>query len=253
MGAGISIVYGMMIDYHGIGGGSYNIFAGNTISGAHLWGALLGNGSYNVFYGNLVENCGGLGHDGYGLAMGGTEYKVENNLVFYNSFVNNSKNFGGNWQVIGSNVFDDGSVGNYWDDYLTMYPNATAAGNTGTGNTPYLVYGDYMDNHPLLNEPDVSSAVPPLPAPWSTLLSSTLIAEVSLSSSQNPSLTTPNTTIQPTETGNPNSGDQSEPHQGIPEITFYAIVTGMVAVTVVAVISLRWKKRVEYYPLESSL
>lgn len=245
MGAGISIAYGLLIDYHGIGGGSYNIFAGNTVSGAHLWGALLGNGSYNVFYGNLVENCGGLGHDGYGLALGGTEFKAENNLIFYNSFVNNSKNFGGNWQVIGSNVFDNGSVGNYWDDYLTVYPNATEVGNTGTGNTPYLVYGDDMDNHPLLNKPEVSDAIPQLPAPWSTLLSSTLTVDASLSAPQSPSPTTPNTTIQPTGTGNPNGGNQSEPQQGVPETTIYAMVTGLISATVVAVISLRWKKRVE--------
>jgi parallel beta-helix repeat protein len=252
MGAGISIGYGMVIDYHGIGGGSYNIFAGNTIDDAHLWGALLGNGSYNVFYGNLVENCGGLGHDGYGLAMGGTEYKMENNLVFYNSFMNNYKNFGGNWQVIGANVFDNGSVGNYWDDYLTVYPNASAVGNTGTGNMPDSVYGDSMDNHPLLNKPEVSAVVPSLPAPWSTLLSSALTAYASLSASQSPSLTTPNITIQPTGTDNPDGGNQSEPQQGVPETTFYAVVVCVVVVSVVAAISIRWKKRVEV-SLASSL
>ena len=243
MGAGLSIGYGLVIDYHGIGGGSYNIFAGNTVSGAHLWGALLGNGSYNVFYGNLVEDCGGLGHDGYGLAMGGTEYIVENNLVFYNSFVNNSKNFGGNWQVMGSNVFDNGSVGNYWDDYLTVYPNATAVGNSGTGNMPYLVYGDSMDNHPLLNKPEVSTVILSLPAPWSTLLSSTLTVYASLSASQNP--TTPNTTVQPTEPSNPEVGNQSEPQHDVPETSIYAIVAGVVAVSAVAVVSLIWRKRVE--------
>jgi parallel beta-helix repeat protein len=146
MGAGIAVGYGGVIDYRGIGGGSNNIFAGNIVNGAHLWGILLGNGSYNVFYGNLIENSGGLGHDGFGLALGGTVTKAENNLFFYNAFVNNAHNFGGNWQVIGSNSFENGSKGNYWDDYLTKYPNATEINNSGIGDTPYSVYGNNFDN-----------------------------------------------------------------------------------------------------------
>jgi hypothetical protein len=41
MGAGIAVGYGLVIDYHGVGGGSYNIFAGNTVYGAHLWASYL--------------------------------------------------------------------------------------------------------------------------------------------------------------------------------------------------------------------
>ena len=58
-------------------GGSYNIFAGNTVEQAGLWGILMGNGSYNVFYGNLIANNRRLDHDGYGLAMGGNHQIVE--------------------------------------------------------------------------------------------------------------------------------------------------------------------------------
>jgi nitrous oxidase accessory protein len=59
-GAGIAVGYGDVVDYRGLGGGSNNIFAGNIVNGAHLWGMLLGNGSFNVFYGNLIENSGGI-------------------------------------------------------------------------------------------------------------------------------------------------------------------------------------------------
>jgi parallel beta-helix repeat protein len=133
-GAGVDIGYAVNA------GGSYNIFAGNIVEESGLWGILMGNGSYNVFYGNLIANNGGLGHDGYGLALGEEDIEsATNNLFFGNIFKNNSKNFGTNWQVLGSNSFDNGAVGNYWDDYLTKYSNATEVDNSGIGNTPYLV------------------------------------------------------------------------------------------------------------------
>ncbi len=152
---------------------SYNIFAGNIVEEAGLWGILMGSGSYNVFYGNLIADNGGLGHDGYGLALGGEDIEsATNNLFLGNIFMNNSKNFGTNWQVLGSNSFDNGKEGNYWDDYTAKYPNATEIDNSGVGNTPYLVYGNVTDNYPLMNKPNVSDAVPALPNPWYTVLSS---------------------------------------------------------------------------------
>ena len=141
-------------------GGSHNLFTSNTIEGAKLWGILLGLGDYNVFYGNIIANNGGLGHDGYGLAMGGNHREVNNNLFYGNIFMNNSKNFGTNWEVVGSNSFDNGSIGNYWDDYLTKYPNAVEIGNTGIGNIPYQIYGNVSDNYPLLKKPDLQIDAP---------------------------------------------------------------------------------------------
>jgi parallel beta-helix repeat protein len=152
---------------------SYNLFAGNTIENCGLWGILMGEGSYNVFFGNIVQNTGaGIDHDGYGLALGGNHLVAENNLFLRNIFVNNSKNFGTNWAVEGTNSFDDGNEGNYWDDYLTLYPNASELGESGTGDAPYLLGETNVDNHPLLNQPTVSDKVTTLPEPWSSLLSS---------------------------------------------------------------------------------
>ena len=150
-------------------GGSYNFFAGNVVEGAKLWGVSIGSGSYNVFYGNLIANNGRLDYDGHGLNLGGPN-EVTNNLFFGNIFMYHSKNFETNWEVIGSNSFDNGAIGNYWNDYLTKYPNATEVGNSGIGNTPYLVYGNVVDHYPLMNKPQVSATLPPLPSPWSTLL-----------------------------------------------------------------------------------
>jgi parallel beta-helix repeat protein len=47
--------------------------------------------------------------------------------------------------------------GNYWDDYLTKYPNATEIDHSGVGNTPYVFYAHInndtfpcQDTHPLM-------------------------------------------------------------------------------------------------------
>ena len=221
MGAGIAIAYGDAVDFRGMGSGSYNLFAGNIVNGAYLWGILLGNGSYNVFYGNLVENCGGLGHDGFGLAIGGTESRADSNLFFYNAFVNNSKNFGGNWQPVGLNYFDNGSTGNYWDDYLTLYPTAIEVGSLGNGNIPYLVYSGNLDNHPLLGQPDVSDSVPALPSPWSALLSSISIPDGFLTS---PISSPVDLAATPTPTATPNIPE-------FPTLTILLLITTMIAST----------------------
>ena len=170
---------GIAIGYTG-SGGSYNIFAGNAVEEAGLWGILMGNGAFNVFYGNFIANNRGFGHDGYGLALGGNHQVVQSNLFFHNTFMNNSRNFGTNWGINGVNSFDNGTEGNYWDDYLTKYPNATEVGHSGIGDTPYWVYSDGSDNCPLLNRPDVTGAIPALPEPWLTLVPIIELADPSL-------------------------------------------------------------------------
>jgi hypothetical protein len=48
------------------------------------------------------------------------------------------------------NEWDNGSTGNYWDNYRIKYPNATVIPTTGTWGTPYVVNasGNNTDNHP---------------------------------------------------------------------------------------------------------
>ena len=148
--------------------GSYNVFAGNIIEGDFA-GISVSNGSYNVFYGNLLGTYRWLDNF-YGLNLGGANGDENNNLFFGNIFLNSSRYFGTNLGEIGSNSFDNGAIGNYWDDYSRKYPNAAEIDGSGIGNTPYLVYGDVIDHYPLMNKPNVSAALPALPSPWSTLL-----------------------------------------------------------------------------------
>ena len=170
--------------------GSYNVFAGNTIEHAALWGILVSTGSYNVFYSNLVTLCGGAGHDGYGISLGGNHLTAENNLFFGNILSSNARNFGVNWNLQGTNYFDNGISGNYWDDYY-----GTEVGSTGTGNTPYVVYGltFLLDYHPLIQQPLISTHVPALPQLWASRLGDTLALET-----QAPPLPSPSASPTPT-------------------------------------------------------
>jgi YVTN family beta-propeller protein len=193
-----NLIYNNSMDGHGYlelgdypnGQASNNFIAGNTL-GANLtyaWAVLIGYGSENVLYGNLIDNNGGIG-----LALGGTDIEVDNNLIYYNMFVNNSKNFGANWQVIGTNSFDNGSVGNYWGDYQTKYPSANEVNDSGIWNTPYLVYNNVSDNYPLMAPFDISTISVQLPS-WTSSLPVLLAL---------PSFPTQNLSVTPTSSSSP--------------------------------------------------
>jgi nitrous oxidase accessory protein NosD len=50
-----------------------------------------------------------------------------------------------------SNKWDNGSIGNYWDDY--NYPDQN---NNGIGDEPYWIEGEVMvDIYPLINRPKI--------------------------------------------------------------------------------------------------
>ncbi len=53
------------------------------------------------------------------------------------------------------NFWDNGSVGNYWRNYTVKYSNASEIGNTGIGDTPYVIDQNNIDNYPLINPYDI--------------------------------------------------------------------------------------------------
>jgi hypothetical protein len=67
-------------------------------------------------------------------------------------FANNFLSSGNSYQYYSSNkecFWDNGSIGNYWSDYLTRFPNASEIGDSGIGNVPYeikaWIYGKPVD------------------------------------------------------------------------------------------------------------
>jgi parallel beta-helix repeat protein len=133
---------------------SNNTVSGNLLNGGHIWGILMGCGSGNIFYGNHITNFGGT-YSGYGVAIGGNYVVAENNTFYHNTFLNNNKNVGYNWELEGSgNFWDNGIEGNYWDDYT-----GTDTNGDGIGDTPYIIDENNQDNFPLM-EPAEMSTIP---------------------------------------------------------------------------------------------
>jgi hypothetical protein len=69
-------------------------------------------------------------------------YDSSNDTIYRNNFFNNSNQVS---QSRGSNYWDNGIEGNYWDDY-----NGTDRGN-GIGSTPYVIDSYNQDNFPLMH------------------------------------------------------------------------------------------------------
>jgi hypothetical protein len=79
-------------------------------------------------------------------------------LLYSNNFINNAQVLHAPIGVpFVSNVvplspagqWDNGSVGNYWSDYLSRYPNATEIDHSGIGDTPYAIIDSttYSDDY----------------------------------------------------------------------------------------------------------
>jgi hypothetical protein len=84
------------------------LFTRNTFSNAEIFLSL--NTEYNRFYQNNFQNT--FKENEYGAYIG---------------------------DEAGVNYWDNGTAGNYWNYYQTIYPNATEIDNTGIGNTPYNI------------------------------------------------------------------------------------------------------------------
>ena len=147
---------------------SYN---GNGAQGA-LAGISLNSGSNNLIVGNILYS------DFYGISMhGGTNsiiaannFKacsfgissysdvsvVSDNLFYMNDFNNTHPN-----QISeeGRNSWDNGTVGNYWSDYMTRYPDAKEIDSSGIGDTSYDLNPNNVDHYPLMAPVSRASAV----------------------------------------------------------------------------------------------
>jgi hypothetical protein len=123
--------------------GNNNVVVSNTITGGSLGVIFYDPANANIVTKNDIVN----NYEGIGL-------NKQANSFYLNNFINNTYNvrlhfFGDPYAPYSMNVFDNGSVGNYWSDYTTKYPNAKETGNTGIYNIPYVIDGNITDNYPL--------------------------------------------------------------------------------------------------------
>ncbi|MFX0100454.1 MAG: right-handed parallel beta-helix repeat-containing protein [Candidatus Hodarchaeota archaeon] len=113
-------------------------FRGNTIEDSFSSGVtLMTDSDANNFTDNLIRN-----NTAWGLTIDGD---CDNALVYNNSFVENT----GPAQVACDSTtasFDNGSLGNYWSDYVGVDDN-----DDGIGDSNYTVYGggNRVDRYPI--------------------------------------------------------------------------------------------------------
>jgi nitrous oxidase accessory protein NosD len=87
--------------------------------------------------------------------------------------------------VNSANLWDNGSIGNYWSNYLEKYANASEIDDSGIGDTPYIIDAHNIDRYPLMYPYDIEKNTvmfppqKPQPEPFPTTL---LIASVIINS-----------------------------------------------------------------------
>jgi len=133
---------------------AYVDIIGNNIIGNTKNGILLHASFHNHIEYNTIEN------NNNGIYLYPSYYTI----ICHNNFVSNIQNVytsgGGNtW------IWDSGSEGNYWSDYLTRYPNASEINSSGIGDMPYVIDENNQDNYPLM-EPCIIQEFPS----WTILL-----------------------------------------------------------------------------------
>jgi parallel beta-helix repeat protein len=165
---------------------------------------------------NITEN------HGFALQLMGSQ---KGNTIYGNNFVNNQvygklqvsmPGVSAQQPVPNSNAWDNGTIGNYWYDYLTRYTNASEIGASGIGDTPFVINENNVDHYPLIAPIDAStvdltnagSSPPPAsPSPTSS-------ATATPNSSTSPfasSSSGPSPTEQPTASNEqPRAGDNNE-------------------------------------------
>ena len=157
----------------GIGlGSTYSVLSGNTIESNSESGIYLA-GSENTISANTFSN------NKWGIYITPQLAASHANNLYHNNFLNNDYSAFDNSSSIVEN-WDNGypSGGNYWSDYTSKYPNATETKTSGIGNTPYLIWGDNIDNYPLMtpfditNQADTPLAIPPATASPNSIVAS---------------------------------------------------------------------------------
>jgi parallel beta-helix repeat protein len=136
-----------------------NNISKNLISSCTAYGIYTLGSDNNIFSGNIISD------NNYGMRIKGSEFNkvfknkifnntygtllccgARNNMIYYNQFKQNSIY---NAKDDVSNQWDNGTVGNFWDDYEKKYPDAINV--DGIWNIPYNITGDKnIDRYPVV-------------------------------------------------------------------------------------------------------
>ncbi len=165
---------------------------GNNITENLGYGIQFGEGCYNssVYQNNIELNEIGIKLLNYALSENLTF--GQGNSVYENNIISNSiqvlvdkklDSWNPDFPSINgtdSVSWDNGTVGSYWGDYLTMYTDASEVDSLGVGNMPYLIDPNNVDYYPLLKPID-ASLISPSPASSPSIPEFPLIAVLPIS------------------------------------------------------------------------
>jgi hypothetical protein len=178
-------------------------YLANSICGVRIQGnniSIQQNQIVNNYDGFLISSSSGVIITGNNIANNNIAVNTGNMppssfQIYLNNFINGANativtttsdalGFGGGGTL---SPWDNGTTGNYWSDYATKYPNATEIGNTGIGDTPYLIRVNptVIDRYPLITPVSIQSITLPShssssPSPSPTVPEITLIAILAL-------------------------------------------------------------------------
>jgi hypothetical protein len=135
------------------------------------------------------------------------------NTVYDNNFINNYQQIGSPDLIVGPNPTTNASWfkdtrGNYWNDYLSRYPNASEVDSSGIGDTPYVIDTGNIDPYPLMAPYDASNLTIQLPT-WADPSLLTWLPTASFP--PQPSPTSPPATPPPSPTPSPTPTPSESP------------------------------------------
>lgn len=131
-----------------------NIINSNIISGGNSGGIDLDGSNSNKIFNNTISDCKRM-------ALWFWNHASQN-LFYLNNFINNTKNveeYITEFQEFPKNIWDNGTIGNFWNNY-----NGTDNDGDGIGDTPYIIDENNQDNYPLMTPANISTAPTPSPS-----------------------------------------------------------------------------------------
>jgi hypothetical protein len=142
-------------------GGSNNTVIGNYIIGTNGTAINVGTSSNHTIVGNQIED-NKVGIYTLHIYSQGSAHDI---IIYSNNFINNTKNVENGVimnTTVSVNSWDNGALGNYWDDY-----DGVDSDGNGIGDTPYVIDESNRDNYPLTAPVDIE-AIPEFPS-WAIL------------------------------------------------------------------------------------